>query len=521
MKAPTLFLSSHTTHTSSAREIWPRLSNTRPALKPLAIALLGTTLLSACGSDDDTSQKVNNSELVGTWIAAEDGQALKVESNKITRYQFTSEHCLTDKSATGKQADLGKQGWELNTDKTALTLKTNHLGTRYIDTHYQKADQLPAQCADDKLLTQHYEDDFEADPARDYQIFWDTFNEYYPAFERRGVNWNATYTAFSGQITAQMTELQFFEVLAKMVLPLKDSHISLENGDAKASAMRGETFDDRLLAEFLESDQVDGAIDTKAEHQAYVRYVTAQYQLMNEIRTSYATNTIKQAANDELLWYTVDRDGSSAGVLIINAMSGFIDGSTEDPESFEEAKADLNALQAAITQILTDVQDTDGLIIDLRDNPGGNDFSSQLLVRHFLDTERTLYSKQSRLGNDRTDPEMVRLSPAELTYTKPVVVLTSPMTESAAEVFTLAMSALPHVTVIGERSQGALADTLEKQLPGGTRFSLVNEYYLSSNGDWYEGQGIPVATEIPFMTLEEREEEEDFGLEAAWEAITE
>jgi len=49
----------------------------------------------------------------------------------------------------------------------------------------------------------------------------------------------------------------------------------------------------------------------------------------------------------------------------------------------------------------------------------------------------------------------------------------------------------------------------------------VNEYYLSSNGDWYEGQGIPVAAEIPFMTLEEREEEEDFGLEAAWEAITE
>jgi hypothetical protein len=505
---------------ASLYEIWPRTAVSLPALKPLAIALLGSTLLTACGSDDDNPAKINNGKFVGTWVSAEDGQALKVESNKITGYQFTSGHCLTDKSATGNQADLGKQGWELNADKTALTLKTNHLGTSYIDTRYQKADQLPAQCADDKLLTQHYEDDFEADPARDYQIFWDTFNEYYPAFERRGVNWNATYTAFSGQITAQMTELQFFEVLAKMVLPLKDSHISLENGDASASAMRGEAFDDRLLAEFLESDQVDGAIDTEAEHQAYVSYVTAQYQLMNEIRTSYATNTIKQAANDELLWYKVEQDGASAGVLIINAMEGFIE-DADEANNLAEVKADLNALQAAITQVLTDVQDTDGLIIDLRDNPGGNDFSSQLLVRHFLDTERTLYSKQSRLGNDRTAPEMVRLSPAELTYTKPVVILTSSMTESAAEVFTLAMSALPHVTVIGERSQGALADTLEKQLPGGTRFSLVNEYYLSSNGDWYEGQGIPVAAEIPFMTLEEREEEEDFGLEAAWEAITE
>ena len=241
---------------------------------------------------------------------------------------------------------------------------------------------------------------------------------------------------------------------------------------------------------------------------------------MNEIRTSYASNDIQQAANDELLWYRVDQDGSSVGVLIINAMDGFLD-DADEAETLAEVQADMDALEAAITQVLTDLEDTEGLIIDLRDNPGGQDANSQLLVRHFLDTERTLYSKQSRLGNDRTDPEVIRLSPADLTYTKPVVILTSPMTESAAEVFTLAMSALPHVTVIGERSQGALADMLEKQLPNGTEFSLVNEYYLSSNGDWYEGQGIPVATEIPFMTLEEREEEEDFGLEAAWEAITE
>lgn len=506
---------------ASLYDIWPRTSSSRPALKPLAMALLGATLLTACGSDDkDNPANISNGDYVGTWVSAEDGQALKVESNKVTGYQFTSGHCLTDKSATGNQADLGKQGWTLNADKTTLTLKTNHLGTSYIDTRYQKADQLPAQCSDDKLLTQHYEDGFEADPARDYQIFWDTFNEYYPAFERRGVDWNAINTTYSGQVSANMTAAEFFHVLAQMVQPLKDSHVALQKGDAEVSFMRGDTLDDRLLAEFLNSDQVDGAIDNETEHQAYVRYVTAQYQLMNTIRISYATNSIKQAANDKLLWYKVEQDGSSAGVMIINAMEGFIE-DADEANNLAEVKADMNALEAAIVQVLMDLKDTEGLIIDLRDNPGGHDVSSQVLARHFLDTERTLYSKQSRLGNDRTDLEVVRLSPAELTYTKPVVILTSPMTESAAEVFTLAMSALPHVTVIGERSQGALADTLEKQLPDGTSFNLVNEYYLSSNGDWYEGQGIPVATEIPFMTLEEREEEEDLGLEAAWEAITE
>tara|TARA_R110000868_G_C10962782_1_gene768715 strand:- start:294 stop:1850 length:1557 start_codon:yes stop_codon:yes gene_type:complete len=504
---------------ASTGKIWPCTYSSRPALKPLAVALLGATLLTACGGDDDNPAAIENGDFVGNWISAEDGQALKVESNKVTSYQYTAGHCLIDQSTTGNQADLGKQGWTLNAGNTRLTLKTNHLGTSYIDISYQKADELPAQCADDKLLTQYFEDEFEADRARDYQIFWDTFNEYYPAFERRGVDWDATNSAYSGQISADMSELQFFEVLASMVEPLEDSHISLENDDAEASFMRGETFDDRLLAEFLNSDQVDGNIDTETEYQAYVAYVGAQYQLMNKIRTSYATNDIKQAANDELLWYKVEQDGSSVGVLIINAMDGFIE-DVDEAETLADVKADMDALETAITQALTDLEDTEGLIIDLRDNPGGHDVNGQVLVRHFLDTERTLYSKQSRLGNDRTDPEVVRLSPAELTYTKPVVILTSPMTESAAEVFTLAMSALPHVTVIGERSQGALADVLEKQLPGGASFSLVNEYYLFSNGDWYEGQGIPVAATIPFMTLEEREEEEDFGLEAAWEMLT-
>ena len=505
---------------ASANEIWPRTDSSRLALKPLAVALLGATLLTACGGDDDNPAAIENGDFVGNWISAEDGQALKVESNKVTSYQYTAGHCLIDQSTTGNQADLGKQGWTLNTDNTSLTLKTNHLGTSYIDISYQKADELPAQCADDKLLTQYFEDDFEADPARDYQIFWDTFNEYYPSFARRGVDWETINSTYSGQISNDMSEPEFFQVLAQMVQPLQDSHISLENGDAEASFMRGDTFDDRLLAEFLESDQVDGDIDTDAEYQAYMAYIGTQYQLMNEIRTSYATSDIQQAANDELLWYKVEQDGSSVGVLIINAMDGFLE-DADEAENLAEIKADMDALETAIVQVLTDLKDTEGLIIDLRDNPGGHDVNSQVLVRHFLDTERTLYSKQSRLGNDRTDLEVIRLSPAELTYTKPVVILTSPMTESAAEVFTLAMGALPHVTVLGERSQGALADTLEKQLPDGTNFTLVNEYYLSSDGDWYEGQGIPVAAEIPFMTLEEREEEEDLGLETAWAAITE
>ena len=510
------------TRISGEQNIWPLMKNQsiRQRIKPLGVALLAATLTTACGSDDDnTIGTINSEEFIGTWISAEDGQALTVESNKITGYQFTSGHCLMDQSATGKLADLSKEGWVVNDTKDVLTQQSAHLGSSYINISYTKADELPAQCAEEQLIVQYFEEDYEADPTQDYQIFWDTFNEYYPSFARRDVDWNAVNTAFSGQVTQDMTKLEFLELMAQMVEPLEDAHISLSYDDNEASSfMRGETFDDRLFAEFISSDEVDGDIDTVAEQQAYIAYITSQYQLMNEIRISYATSEIKQAANDELLWYTVTEDGSTVGVLIINAMDGFIE-DADEAENLAEIKADMDALEAGIVQALNDLKDTDGLIIDVRDNPGGHDANSQVLVRHFMDTERTLYSKQSRLGNDRTEPEVIRLTPAELTYTKPVVVLTSPMTESAAEIFSLAMRELPQVTVIGEPTQGAMADVLSKKLPNGIEFALVNEYYLSNDGDWFEGQGIPVAVNIPFMTLEERDEEKDLGLETAWEIL--
>ncbi len=512
--------SSKRTDTVNGGEIWPIPVNGQ-RVAPLAIALLGAAILTGCGSDDDKiPSSADNGRFNGVWQSAEDGEVLEIENNKLTRYEYTSNHCLATESSSGKLADVKAQGWQLNDDKTRITLKLDYLGVNYIDSAFSKIDAMPELCEEDNLTTQYFADDYQADPTQDYQIFWDTFNEYYPSFDRRGLDWAATDTAFSGQIGADTTDGQLFGMFNAMIQPLQDSHIEVTFDDNAVNYMRGETFDKRLQAEFLASDAVDGNIDTDEEYQAYLAYISAQYELMNEIRLDYATSDLQQAANDELLWYTSEQEGSTVGVLILSAMSGFVAG-TEEPESLEEARADLDALQAAITHMLTDVQDTDGLIIDVRDNPGGNDFSSQLLVRHFLDTERTLYRKQSRLGNGLTDLEDIRLAPADQTYTKPIVILTSPMTESAAEVFALAMSELPHVTLMGEPSQGALSDLLERQLPNGMTFSLVNEYYYNTSGDWYEGQGIPVDVTIPFMTLEQRDNEEDLALEAAWEVLVE
>ena len=100
-------------------------------------------------------------------------------------------------------------------------------------------------------------------------------------------------------------------------------------------------------------------------------------------------------------------------------------------------------------------------------------------------------------------------------YTKPVILLTSASTVSAAEVFVLIMRNFDNVVIVGEPTQGAFSDALEKILPNGIAFSLSNEQYRSVDEEWFERSGIPVDVEVPVFTRSQRDNLEDHAIEAA------
>ena len=100
--------------------------------------------------------------------------------------------------------------------------------------------------------------------------------------------------------------------------------------------------------------------------------------------------------------------------------------------------------------------DTDGLIIDLRNNGGGGEDSVALLISYFVDGRTRLndvweratgittqYWAQDKLGGKRYGSK------------KPVLILAGPETKSAAESFAYQMQALKRAKVIGERTWGA------------------------------------------------------------------
>ncbi|WP_158250421.1 S41 family peptidase [Aquimarina sp. I32.4] len=100
--------------------------------------------------------------------------------------------------------------------------------------------------------------------------------------------------------------------------------------------------------------------------------------------------------------------------------------------------------------------------------------------------------------------------------------MTSPVTSSAAEIFTLAMKGLPYVNLIGENTNGILSDELTHVLPNGARIVLSNEVYSDPEGAVFEAVGMGPEKEenkVPFLSTLDFDNKIDSGIERAIELL--
>ncbi|MYN19475.1 hypothetical protein GTP81_22285 [Rugamonas sp. FT107W] len=99
--------------------------------------------------------------------------------------------------------------------------------------------------------------------------------------------------------------------------------------------------------------------------------------------------------------------------------------------------------------------DTDGLIIDLRNNGGGGGESVALLISYFVDERTRLNDSWERATGITTQYwTQDKLDGKRYGGKKPVLILVGPDTKSAAESFAYQLQALKRATVIGERTWG-------------------------------------------------------------------
>jgi carboxyl-terminal processing protease len=147
---------------------------------------------------------------------------------------------------------------------------------------------------------------------------------------------------------------------------------------------------------------------------------------------------------------------------------------------------------------LDSLRDTNGLILDIRDNQGG--FNHDDIVGRFL--HKDTFAGYSYIKNGMKHNQFERkkdyIEPRKWEYTQPVALLVSVMTGSAADLFTRGMHAAPRVTIIGTTTHGNLSGkAVYGVLPCGLVVRISNGY-LSDTKD----RSIEVNGNVPDIDVE-------------------
>lgn len=73
----------------------------------------------------------------------------------------------------------------------------------------------------------HEVEEYDNDPRGNFEALWKILDEHYCFFEQKDVDWNEVYDRYSRQIDDKMTSRQLFWVCAAMLDELRDGHTNL------------------------------------------------------------------------------------------------------------------------------------------------------------------------------------------------------------------------------------------------------------------------------------------------------
>jgi carboxyl-terminal processing protease len=306
------------------------------------------------------------------------------------------------------------------------------------------------------------QDNIIQEPIKNFDKLWVEFNDRYAFFEIKNINWNDVYKKYRPLINERTSNDSLFTVCNKMLLKLKDGHVGLVQYDRDKKIIRAS--DDGspsiLLSKF--------PFDRKSTPNLYQLFDLTESTLKKNGFTDFTKS------KSQILQYSTSKD---YGYLLIQAMEGF--------KIFE--------LGSFINDAIKSFKNKKGVIIDIRTNGGGSDNNSHKIANRFVDKTRTAYYKKTRKKgtNAYTLLKTKHLKPSgKQQFTKPIIILTSDFTASAADVFALMMKELPYVTIIGDNTQGIFSDIYSFSLPNKWRVNLSHQQYFSADMKNYEGVGV-------------------------------
>ena len=311
--------------------------------------------------------------------------------------------------------------------------------------------------------TLFFEKDMESrNPKENFEYLWKECNEKYAYMSYKQINWNEVHDEYAAKIYDGMSDDSLFSVLGNMLNKLRDGHVNLKSkfnvSHYNIQKLGPENFNFRLIED---------------------HYLPDDYYVSGPFIHDFISN-------------------NKVGYIRLSSFPGTI---SNDNLDF----------------VLARYANTQGIILDLRENGGGATSDVFDLIGHFVTAKTHLYDSRLKSGSGYNDFKETEAGYAEprgkSRYLKKIMLLTDRGTFSAGSFTTLAMKELPNVTVLGDTTGGGLGLPNGGQLPNGWiyRFSITQTLDLAGNN--YES-GVPPDIRI-ILNNEDRNRGVDTVIERA------
>ncbi|KEO71768.1 hypothetical protein EL17_21525 [Anditalea andensis] len=285
-----------------------------------------------------------------------------------------------------------------------------------------------------------FESDYaSSDPFVNFDYLWNEIDRKYSYFELKEVDWDEIRIRYRAQLSPDMTEEALFDVMAAMMNELRDDHSN-------------------LISPFNISRY---NLPLKERKQFFSRTVEEFY-----IPNAHITGPFYH-------------DFIAGGTVGYIRYSSFLN--NLDPRSLDH--------------VLTRYRDTQGLILDLRENGGGAISNIPIMLERFTFRRIHAASAITRNGPLRSDfgpPEPFFIGAHRgIQYFKPVMVLIDRGSYSATTFFALLTKYISTLTLVGDYTGGGGGLPNGGQLPNGWTYRFSVSQILDLGGNNYAEQGVP------------------------------
>jgi carboxyl-terminal processing protease len=212
-----------------------------------------------------------------------------------------------------------------------------------------------------------------------------------------------------------------------------------------------------------------------------------QLELVGKVRGRAGTDvTITFRRGEELIDITITR----ARITVPNVESRMLDGNIAYVKLRDFTADARNQLDAALEEL--DVNNVDGLVFDLRGNPGGLLTSAIDIASAFIKSGVVLTEDFGR-GSER----VYETNGSYIGVSVPLVVLVDENSASASELVAGALQDRGRATIVGEITFGKGTVQTWRELVNGGGIRLTIARWLTPDGHWIHEQGV-----TPDITVE-------------------